>query len=97
MTYLLIDRQLLGEPVEIERLQPLLELEIVSYRREATGAFAIAEEHCEDLRTMLRLAYDLDINPAGIETIMYMRRRLAVLQAEIDQLRRLAVSIGSTR
>ncbi len=86
MHYLLIDATLLGEPVEVTRLQPLLELEIVSYRREPTGAFAVAEEHCEDLRTMLRLAYDLDINPAGVETIMYMRRRVAELQHEVQRL-----------
>ncbi len=89
MTYLVIDQTLLGEPVETTRLQPLLELEIVEYRREPTGAFAVAEEHCEDLRTMLRLAYDLEINPAGVETIMYMRRRLDHLQREVQRLQRL--------
>ncbi len=86
MTYLLIDQTLLGEPVEPARLRPLLELEIVAYRQEPTGAYAVAEEHCEDLRTMLRLTYDLDINPAGVETIMYMRRRLDHLQREVQRL-----------
>ena len=88
MNYLIIDRDLLGEPVEVERLEPLLALEIVEFRREPTGAFAVAEEHCEDLRTMLRLAYELGINPAGVETIMHMRRRMAQLQAELARLRR---------
>ncbi len=90
MNYLIIDQELLGEVIEIERLEPLLALEIVAFRREPSGAFAVAEEHCEDLRTMLRLAYELDINPPGVETIMHMRRRIAELQAEVSRLRRLA-------
>ena len=89
MTYLLIDQTLLGEPVEVQRLEPLLELELVAYRREPTGTYAVAEEHCEDLRTMLRLAYELDINPAGVETIMHMRRRLDHLQREVRRLQAL--------
>lgn len=89
MTYVIIDQYLLGEPIEAERLEPILALEIVSYRRESSGAFAVAEEHCEDLRTMLRLAYELEINPAGIETIMYMRKRLSEMQTELNYLRRL--------
>ena len=87
MDYLLIDRQLLGEPIEIERLEPLLALDIVAYRREPTGHYAVAAEHREELCAMLRLAYDLDINPAGVETIMHMRRRMRELQAEVQRLR----------
>ena len=88
MDYLIIDRDLLGEPVEVERLEPLLALDIVTYRREPTGAYAVAAEHREELCAMLRLAYDLDINPAGVETIMHMRRRVRELQAEVQRLRR---------
>ena len=88
MNYLLIDRDLLGEPIEVERLEPILRLDIVRYRREPSGAYAVAEEHREELCAMLRLAYDLEINPAGIETIMHMRRRVRALQAEVQRLRR---------
>ena len=88
MDYLLIDRDLLGEPVEVDRLEPLLQLELVAYRREPSGAYAVAAEHREDLCAMLRLAYDLEINPAGVETIMHMRRRMRALQAEVHRLRR---------
>lgn len=87
MDYLIIDRDLLGEPVEIERLEPLLALDIVHYRREPSGAYAVAAEHREELCAMLRLAVDLEINPAGVETIMHMRRRVRQLQSEVQRLR----------
>ena len=88
MDYLLIDRDLLGEPVEVTRLEPILALDLVAYRREPNGAYAVAAEHREELCAMLRLAYDLEINPAGVETIIHMRRRMREMQAELTRLRR---------
>ena len=88
-TYILIDQVFLGEQVSTQELESLLALELISYRQEGPSQYAVAEDHCEELRTMLRLARDLEVNPAGIEVIMHMRRRLEAMQQEIRHLKKL--------
>jgi len=53
----------------------------------APEQLVIAEEDCEEFRAMLRLMVELDINPAGIATIMHMRRRMQSMQTELRRLR----------
>ena len=86
--YLTIQAITYGEGVPAERLEALLGLELVRYRRSAPDApVEVVEDDCEDLRAMLRLSEDLGINPAGVETIMHMRRRMQSLQEELRRLR----------
>ncbi len=92
VNYLLIEEVTYGEPVEHQLLEALLELEFVEVRREPSGTLLIAESSCDNLRTMLRLATVLEVNTAGIETIMHMRRRIADLQGELRRLRKLEAS-----
>lgn len=93
MTYLRIEEITYGEPVPAELLEELLALELVEYRREPAApreVVLVSEGDAENLRAMLRLATVLEVNPAGVETIMHMRRRMADMQAELRRLRRLA-------
>lgn len=48
----------------------------------------IREEDIEQLEAMVRLHSELDINLPGLETIMYMRRRMQELQDRLDELER---------
>ena len=89
MTYLRIEEITYGEPIDRDIVDKLLELDIVAYRYPERGVVEVAEADCEQLRTMLRLATQLDINPAGIETIMHMRERIRRLQREVRALRAL--------
>jgi len=97
VNYIRIEEVTYGEPIEQRILDELLDLELVDARRESNRHVVIAETDCEDLRAMLRLATVLDINPAGIETIMHMRRRMATLQAELRRLKALERAYLSMR
>ena len=92
MTFLRIEEITYGEPVPADLLEQLLDLELVEYRREPAEPRAVvlvSERDAEALRAMLRLATVLEVNPAGVETIMHMRRRMREMQAELRRLRRL--------
>ena len=92
MTYLRIEEITYGEPVPADLLEQLLDLELVEYRREPAEPRAVvlvSERDAESLRAMLRLATVLEVNPAGVETIMHMRRRMREMQGELRRLRRL--------
>ncbi len=92
--YLRIEEVTYGEPVELSVLVPLLELELVDYRVAEANVYLISERDLAVVRSMLRLATDLGINPAGIETIMHMRQRITHMQNEINRLRQ--KSVGSS-
>lgn len=92
MTFLRIEEITYGEPVPAELLEELLELELVEYRREPAEpreVVLVSERDAESLRAMLRLATVLEVNPAGVETIMHMRRRMREMRAELRRLRRI--------
>ena len=97
MTYLRIEEITYGEPVPQDVLEGLLELELVEYRREPAQpreVVLVSERDAEALRAMLRLATVLEVNPAGVETIMHMRRRMAEMQRELRRLRRLEATLA---
>ena len=97
-TYLTIEEITYGDPVERDLLDDLLELDLVDYRRAGpTEVVRVAEHHCEDLRAMLRLATVLGVNPAGVATIMHMRRRQSALQRELRALRQEAAAYRALR
>lgn len=89
VNYIRIETALYGEPVEADLLDALLELGLIEYKRQGAESILIAESNCEDFRAMLRLATELEINPAGVETIMHMRKRMNELNEEIRRLRQL--------
>ena len=97
INYVSIEEVTYGEPVEQQLLDELLELELIQARRDDREVLLVAEKDCEDLRTMLRLATVLEINPAGVETIMYMRRRMRELQQELRRLRLLERAYAAMR
>ena len=86
MNYIQIEHIVDGELVVQQMVKALLDLELLD-AQVAAGQIAIAEKDCEEFRAMLRLMVELEINPAGIATIMHMRRRMQTMQEEIRQLR----------
>ena len=50
--------------------------------------WCIREEDVEPLEMMVRLRRDLGVNPAGIETILHMRRRLEAMRRRVEELER---------
>lgn len=95
--YILLEEVTAGEPVSDGLLEELLALDLVRYRREPPARVLIEESHCETLRTMLRLATDLGINAAGVETIIHMRGRLSDLQREVRRLRQVEAAYHALR
>ena len=96
MTYLRIEEITYGEPVPADVLDELLALDLVAYRREPAApreVVLVSERDAEALRAMLRLATVLEVNPAGVETIMHMRGRMTAMRAELRRLRRLEAAL----
>lgn len=89
MNYIQIEHIVYGETVDQQMVEAILELELVDARKSATDQVVIAEKDCEEFRAMLRLMVELDINPAGIATIMHMRRKMQAMQEELRALRML--------
>ena len=87
VTYVRLEDLTYGEPVDAELVAELLELELVPYRRAPEGPYEIADESCEDMRTMLRLSTVLGVNPAGVACIMHMRGRMREMRRELVRLR----------
>ena len=48
--------------------------------------YCIREEDIEPLEAMVRLHAELDVNLAGLESIMHMRQRLLQLQSRVEEL-----------
>ena len=48
--------------------------------------WCIREQDLEPLELMIRLHRDLGVNPAGIETIFYMRQRLQAMRRRMETL-----------
>lgn len=46
----------------------------------------IDERDIEQLESMIRLHHELEINIAGVETIMHMRRRMAEMQSQLAEM-----------
>lgn len=88
MDYIILEHLVYGEPIDPRMVEALLALELVDARK-AQGQVAIADKDCEEFRCMLRLMVELEINPAGIATIIHMRRKMEKMQAEITRLRML--------
>jgi len=86
MDYINVEQLIYGEPIDPRMVEALLELELVDARK-AQGQVAIADKDCEEFRSMLRLMVELEINPAGIATIIHMRRRMRTMQIELNRLR----------
>jgi hypothetical protein len=54
----------------------------------------IGPETAEDLRVALTLVRDLGVNPAGVEVVLHLRRRMLVLQQLTESsLRRLLAEL----
>ena len=64
---------------------------LVALRREGLFEEDVLEgEVAEELRVATCLMQDLGVNPAGVDVILHMRRRLLVLQSRMSEtLRRL--------
>ena len=57
-------------------------------RMQSEGLFEseeLAPHEAEELRVAALLMRDLDVNPAGVEVILHMRRRLLALQGHMEQ------------
>ena len=46
----------------------------------------LAPHEADELRVAAQLMRDLEVNPAGVEVILRMRRRLLALQHEMERL-----------
>ena len=95
--YIQLDQVIFSEPVNADILEELLELGIVAYKRQETGMILIARPHCEDFRAMLRLATELEINPAGVATIMHMRKKMERMSSELRRLQRIEKAYQNLR
>ncbi|MCB0581837.1 MAG: hypothetical protein KDD10_21330 [Phaeodactylibacter sp.] len=73
-----VDAHLIEEFIQFGLLEPV----------EQGDQPCIREEDIEPLETLLRLHSDLDINLAGLEAIMHLRRRMLGLQTRIQELER---------
>lgn len=73
-----VDIHLIEEFIHFGLVQPL----------EKEGRPCIREEDIEPLETMVRLHSELDVNLAGLEAIMHMRRRMRHMRARIEELER---------
>jgi MerR family transcriptional regulator/heat shock protein HspR len=51
-----------------------------------SGRFVFTENDIEELARIVRLRQDLDVNTAGIEVIIEMRRKILALQKQIEHL-----------
>lgn len=51
-----------------------------------SGRFVFTEKDMEELARIVRLRQDLDVNTAGIEVILEMRRKILALQKQIEHL-----------
>ncbi len=51
-----------------------------------SGRLVFTEEDIEELARIVRLRQDLDVNTAGIEVILEMRRKILALQKQIEHL-----------
>jgi hypothetical protein len=71
--------------VEVIRHLGLEDTDLLAQLR-AEGLFVedeIEPETAEELRVAASLMRDLEVNPAGVEVILHMRRRLLVLQSRM--------------
>ncbi len=73
-----VDIHLIEEFIHFGLLEPL----------EKEGRPCIREEDIEPLEIMMRLHSELEVNLAGLEAIMHMRRRMRQMQARIEELER---------
>lgn len=73
--------------IDVRIVQELVDFGLVeTLRREEE--WCIRGEDVEPLEMMVRLRRDLGVNPAGIETILHMRRRLETLRRRVEELER---------
>ena len=85
--YIRIEHVVVGTALDRSRLDELLDLDLIDYRRPEREVVEVAESDCEELRAMLRLRDELEINAAGVAAIVHMRRRVRELQEELRRLR----------
>ncbi len=85
ITYITIKKFCEFHEVEYRWLQEIIEHGLFTPFHQDGQAY-IPEEDLSRLETMLRLRVQLDINPAGIETIMHMRSTIQQLQIRLREL-----------
>ncbi len=71
--------------IDIEIIEEFAEYGLIEIQDLEEGP-CVEEPAIEELETAVRLHRDLGINPAGIDTILHMRRRLEAMQQELDRL-----------
>jgi hypothetical protein len=57
---------------------------------------SLTEDDLAELRRVRRLV-ELEVNMAGVEVIVHMRRRMLAIQGELDRLRSLVAELQRTR
>ncbi len=72
------------EIIEAFHESGLIELEV----RAPENDLWIAEEFLEQLEIMIRLHHELDVNIAGIETILHMRSKMIAMQKQMEEMER---------
>ena len=72
--------------VEISFLHSLRELGLLELTQVQEEEFIVPEQLCH-LEKMIRLHYELDINPEGIDAITHMTHRIEALQQELNVLK----------
>jgi len=82
---------------EVLRLLGIDDSEVIEQLRRE-GLFEedfLAPESAEELRVAITLVRELGVNPAGVEVVLHMRRRMLALQQLTEQsLRRLLAELG---
>ena len=87
------------ERASVKEILSLLEIEDTSILESLRGEGLFQEDFvgpdtAEELRVALTLVRDLGVNPAGVEVVLHLRRRMRVLQELTESsLRRLLAEL----
>ena len=76
--------RLLG--VEDALLHELARLELIHPKHTIEGEPLLDERGCDELRVALLLHRELDVNLAGVQVILHMRRRLIDMNRQMDEI-----------